>query len=126
MKLELAASGLSEEEILEKAKLLMRAFGKEEAGSTAEFMLMSKQTNAALVKSGLPPKDFTLVSNPPHQCASNMRRLFCFDFFRVQTFQLIKLSVKLLDLNKYLGLVSRRQIDLCRRVNRSQPPTHVP
>ena len=62
MKLELAASGLSEEEILEKAKLLMRAFGKEEAGSTAEFMLMSKQTNAALVKSGLPPKDFTLVS----------------------------------------------------------------
>ena len=81
MKLELAASGLSEEEILEKAKLLMRAFGKEEAGSTAEFMLMSKQTNAALVKSGLPPKDFTLVSNPPHQCASNMRRLFCFDFF---------------------------------------------
>jgi len=61
MKLELAASGLSEEEILEKAKLLMRAFGKEEAGSTAEFMLMSKQTNAALVKSGLPPKDFTLI-----------------------------------------------------------------
>ena len=86
MKLELAASGLSEEEILEKAKLLMRAFGKEEAGSTAEFMLMSKQTNAALVKSGLPPKDFTLVSNSPHQCASNMRRLFCFDFFRFKHF----------------------------------------
>ena len=82
MKLELAASGLSEEEILEKAKLLMRAFGKEEAGSTAEFMLMSKQTNAALVKSGLPPKDFTLVSNSPHQCA----RLFCFDFFRFKHF----------------------------------------
>jgi len=61
MKLELAASGLSEEEILEKAKLLMRAFGKEEAGSTAEFMLMSKQTNAALVKAGLPPKDFTSI-----------------------------------------------------------------
>ena len=66
MKLELAASGLSEEEILEKAKLLMRAFGKEEAGSTAEFMLMSKQTNAALVKAGLPPKDFTSVSTKPH------------------------------------------------------------
>ena len=64
MKLELAASGLSEEEILEKAKLLMRAFGKEEAGSTAEFMLMSKQTNAALQKAGLPPKDFTSVSTP--------------------------------------------------------------
>ena len=62
MKLELAASGLTEEEILEKAKLLMRAFGKEEAGSTAEFMLMSKQTNAALVQAGLPPKDFTSVS----------------------------------------------------------------
>jgi len=61
MKLELAASGLSEEEILEKAKLLMRAFGKEEAGSTAEFMLMSKQTNAALVQAGLPPKDFTSI-----------------------------------------------------------------
>jgi len=61
MKLELAASGLSEEEILEKAKLLMRAFGKEEAGSTAEFMLMSKQTNAALQKAGLPPKDFTSI-----------------------------------------------------------------
>ena len=86
MKLELAASGLSEEEILEKAKLLMRAFGKEEAGSTAEFMLMSKQTNAALVKSGLPPKDFTLVSNSPHQCASNMRRQFFFDFFRFKHF----------------------------------------
>ena len=63
MKLELAASGLTEEEILEKAKLLMRAFGKEEAGSTADFMLMSKQTNAALVQAGLPPKDFTSVSN---------------------------------------------------------------
>merc|ERR1712001_74139 len=61
MKLELAASGLTEEEILEKAKLLMRAFGKEEAGSTADFMLMSKQTNGALVQAGLPPKDFTSV-----------------------------------------------------------------
>merc|ERR1719397_2053910 len=61
MKLELAASGLSEEEILEKAKLLMRAIGKEEAGSSAEFMLMSKQTNAALQKAGLPPKDFTSI-----------------------------------------------------------------
>merc|ERR550539_1705920 len=61
MKLELAASGLSEEEILEKAKLLMRAFSKEEAGSTAEFMLVSKQTDGALVQAGLPPKDFTSI-----------------------------------------------------------------
>ena len=62
MKLELAASGLTEEEILEKAKLLMKAFGKEEAGSMAEYMLLSKQMNAALIKAGLPPKDFTAVS----------------------------------------------------------------
>ena len=78
MKLELAASGLSEEEILEKAKLLMRAFGKEEAGSTAEFMLMSKQTNAALQKAGLPPKDFTSVSTPP--------LLQDFQIFQIDTF----------------------------------------
>ena len=62
MKLELAASGLSEEEILEKAKLLMRAFGKEEAGSTAEYKLLSKQKNKALIKAEIPPKDFTAVS----------------------------------------------------------------
>merc|ERR1712089_263 len=41
MKLELAASGLTEEEILHKTQLLMKAFGKEEVASTAEFMLMS-------------------------------------------------------------------------------------
>ena len=41
---------------------LTRAFVKEEAGSTAEFMLMSKQTNVALQQAGLPPKDFTSVS----------------------------------------------------------------
>merc|ERR1740123_2671095 len=77
MKLELAASGLSEEEILEKAKLLMRAFGKEEAGSTAEFMLMSKQTNAALVQSGLPPKDFTSVRCSLEDVADNMISSLC-------------------------------------------------
>lgn len=62
MKLELAASGLSEEEILHKTQLLMKAFGKEEVGSTAEYKMLSKQKNKALVKAELPPKDFTTVS----------------------------------------------------------------
>ena len=63
MKMELAASGLSEEEILKKTQLLMKAFGKEEAGSTAEYKLLSKQKNKALIKAEIPPKDFTAVSN---------------------------------------------------------------
>ena len=37
---ELQASGLSQEEILEKAQILMKAFGKEDAGSTAEYKLL--------------------------------------------------------------------------------------
>jgi len=61
MKMELAASGLSEEEILAKAQLLMKAFGKEDAGSTAEYKLLSKQKNKALVKAEIPPKDFTAI-----------------------------------------------------------------
>lgn len=63
MKMELAASGLSEEEILAKAQLLMKAFGKEDAASTAEYKLLSKQKNKALVKAEIPPKDFSAVSN---------------------------------------------------------------
>ena len=62
MKMELAASGMSEEEILAKAQLLMKAFGKEDTASTAEFKLLSKQKNKALVKLEIPPKDFTAVS----------------------------------------------------------------
>ena len=62
MKMELAASGMSEEEILAKAQLLMKAFGKEDTASTAEFKLLSKQKNKALVKAEIPPKDFTAVS----------------------------------------------------------------
>ena len=62
LKMELAASGLSEEEILAKAQLLMKAFGKEDAASTAEFKLLSKQKNKALVKAEIPPKDFSAVS----------------------------------------------------------------
>ena len=62
LKMELAASGLSEEEILAKAQLLMKAFGKEDAASTAEYKLLSKQKNKALVKAEIPPKDFSAVS----------------------------------------------------------------
>ena len=62
MKMELAASGLSEEEILAKAQLLMKAFGKEDAASTAEYKLLSKQKNKALAKAEIPPKDFSAVS----------------------------------------------------------------
>ena len=40
MKLELGASGLSEEEILHKTQLLMKAFGKEDTASTAEYRLL--------------------------------------------------------------------------------------
>ena len=67
MKMELAASGLSEEEILAKAQLLMKAFGKEDAASTAEYKLLSKQKNKALVKAEIPPKDFSAVSKTSHQ-----------------------------------------------------------
>merc|ERR1719225_112130 len=61
MKMELAASGMSEEEILAKAQLLMKAFGKEDTASTAEFKLLSKQKNKALVKAEIPPKDFSAI-----------------------------------------------------------------
>jgi len=61
MKMELAASGLSEEEILHKTQLLMKAFGKEEVGGTAEYKLLSKQKNKALVKAEIPPKDFSAI-----------------------------------------------------------------
>jgi len=58
---ELAASGMSEDEILEKAQLLMKAFGKEDTASTAEYKLLSKQRNTALHKAGISPKDFTAI-----------------------------------------------------------------
>ena len=48
MKAELAASGLSEEEILHKAQMLMKAFGREDEGSMAQFSLASAQKNVAL------------------------------------------------------------------------------
>jgi len=61
MKMELAASGMSEEEILHKTQLLMKAFGKEEVGGTAEYKLLSKQKNKALIKAEIPPKDFSAI-----------------------------------------------------------------
>ena len=45
---ELQASGLSQEEILEKAQILMKAFGKEDAGSTAEYKLLRLEYNISL------------------------------------------------------------------------------
>ena len=61
MKAELAASGLSEEEILHKAQMLMKAFGREDSSSMAEFSLASAQKNAALKQNGTSPKDFAQV-----------------------------------------------------------------
>jgi len=58
---ELAASGMSEEEILEKTQILMKSFGKEDTASTAEYKLLSKQKNVALKNAGISPKDFTAV-----------------------------------------------------------------
>ena len=59
---ELAASGMGEEEILKKTQLLMKSFGKEEVGSTAEYKLVGKQKNSALKQAEISPKDFTAVS----------------------------------------------------------------
>ena len=61
MKAELAASGLSEEDILKKAQMLMKAFGREDSSSMAEFSLASAQKNAALKQNGTSPKDFAQV-----------------------------------------------------------------
>ena len=68
LKMELAASGLSEEEILAKTLLLMKAFGKEDAANTAEYKLLSRQKNKALVKAEIPPKDFSAVSSSRLMC----------------------------------------------------------
>ena len=63
MKAELRNSGMSEEEILKKTCVLMKAFNREDPGaSMAEYNLASKQKNLALKNNGTSPKDFTLVS----------------------------------------------------------------
>ena len=63
MKAELKASGMSDEDILKKSCILMKAFKREDASaSIAEYNLPSKQRNVALKQNGTSPKDFTLVS----------------------------------------------------------------
>ena len=62
MKKELQASGMSEEEILHKTQVLMKAFGKNDpAASMAEYALAGKQKNVALKQINIPPKDFAQV-----------------------------------------------------------------
>ena len=51
MQEELAASGMSEEDILEKTQLLMKAFGKEDTASTAEYRLL-RYMNDVLAHAG--------------------------------------------------------------------------
>merc|ERR1719211_703868 len=58
MKAELAASGMTEEEILLKAQVLMKAFGKEDTTSMAQYSLASAQKNNALKQINVSPKDF--------------------------------------------------------------------
>ena len=63
MKAELKASGMSEEEILQKTCILMKAFNRTDPMlSMAEYNLASKQKNLALKNNSTSPKDFTLVS----------------------------------------------------------------
>ena len=62
MKAELAASGMSEEEILHKAQMLMKAFGKEDTSSMAQYSLASAQKNVALKQMQTSPKDFAQVA----------------------------------------------------------------
>lgn len=62
MKAELKASGLTEEEILQKTTVLMKAFNKTDpTADIAQYALASKQKNSALKKNNTSPKDFTLV-----------------------------------------------------------------
>jgi hypothetical protein len=62
MKAELKMSGMSEEDILHKTQVLMKAFGRNDPTATlAEYALASKQKNSALKKIGTSPKDFTQV-----------------------------------------------------------------
>ena len=63
MKAELKASGMSDEEILKKTTILMKAFNRNDPSATmAEYNLASKQLNSALKKNATSPKDFTLVT----------------------------------------------------------------
>ena len=69
MQRELSKSGLSEEEILEKTKAVMKAFGSASSNANemneAELLdlsLVSKQTNSALRQAQVSPKEFAKVS----------------------------------------------------------------
>lgn len=62
MKAELKASGMSEEEILAKTAVLMKAFKRSDpSADIAQYALASKMKNSALKKNNTSPKDFTLV-----------------------------------------------------------------
>ena len=61
MKAELAASGMTEEEILLKAQVLMKAFGKEATTSMPQYSIASAQKNNALKQINVSPKDFAQV-----------------------------------------------------------------
>ena len=59
---ELKNSGMSEEEILAKTSVLMKAFKRSDpSADIAQYALASKQRNSALKKNNTSPKDFTLV-----------------------------------------------------------------
>ena len=65
MKIELAKSGLSEEEILQKTMTVMKAFGRGDEtdadASLVELSLASRQKNSALKEANISPKDFAKV-----------------------------------------------------------------
>ena len=62
MSKELSKSGMSEDEILETTKALMKIFGKEDSEcSLLDLGLVSKQPNSALKKAEISPKDFAKV-----------------------------------------------------------------
>ena len=63
MKEELSKSNLTDDEILAKTRIVMKAFGKgdEKGASLLDLSLASKQTNSALKQAGISPKDFAKV-----------------------------------------------------------------
>ena len=64
MMAELANAGLTQEDILHKTQVLMKAFKREDPTATlAEYALASKQKNLALKQNNTSPKDFMLVCN---------------------------------------------------------------
>lgn len=71
MQRELSKSGFSEEEILEKTKAVMKAFGSKGGSGGAndsneaellDLSLVSKQSNSALRQAQVSPKEFAKVS----------------------------------------------------------------